>query len=144
MNEFKKILSILLTAAVLGSFTACDDYEDTYLLAYEECEKVAEEYFDALKEGDYDTMAELSFYEEDYSNLHDYSRLNYELDDRLCSSSDSYNGYYISCSYFMNGRSGGCLIYFSYIKAQRRWMINVIESDYGTVTYSLEHDLFGE
>lgn len=143
MNKFRKIVSTVLLLAVTAVVSSCG-YDATYDLACEECEKVAEQYLDALIEGDYDTMEELSFYEEDYDDIHNYQRLTYDLDGSLAQSSDSYNGYYMNCRFEMNGKKASCLIYFSYIKAEKSWMINVIDSESDTVLYGLEKQFFGE
>lgn len=145
MNKLKKIICIALSLVLVLCMTSCTDInEATREAALEDCQEIATQYFEALKDGDYDTCAELSFYEEDYSDLHDYRNLRYELGDSLSNSGDSYNGYYICTSVYINGRQSSILLYFAYCKAEGEWQINAIRSEYNTVTSQLENHLFEE
>lgn len=149
MNKIKKVIASLLICSSVFAVASCSSVEESRKKAMneaeKECEKVAEEYFEAIADGDFDKAAEYSLYPEDYDKLHDYSGLTFNgIKGGLHNSSDSYNGYYATCDLEMNGVQGGGMIYFAYIKSERRWMINTVQSDYGTATYCLESSFYGE
>ncbi|MBO7449102.1 MAG: hypothetical protein J6U54_01925 [Clostridiales bacterium] len=144
MNKMRRFVSAALI--VTSVFLTCSCSAEAvrrrgFDKAGKECDKVASEYFEALSEDDYDKAAELSLFKEDYSDLPDFSELEYLEMDGLVNSSDSYNGYYGSCRFRMNGEEKSCLIYFSYSKAEREWKINAINYESMTATKALE-DLF--
>ncbi len=139
MNRIKRLLSILLLSALLAGLCSCSAIDEglkkTRKAAGEECKKVAEEYFEALAEGDYDKCEELSLYKEDYDSIGDFSTLEYLGSDyELANSSDSYNGYYLSIRYKFQGIEASDLFYFSYQRSERKWKINAVDDKRYTVT----------
>jgi len=142
MNNAKKIALITIMLVLVFSFAACDNYyEKTMELAEEQSTEVAEEYLEALRSGDYDTCRELSLYEEDYSNISDYSRYTFDLGSAgLYPSGTSYNGgYYTVTVHTDRGQYvTQLLLYVAYNRARGEWLVNTVVYELDTFTYLLE------
>ncbi|MCR4688283.1 MAG: hypothetical protein K5745_01910 [Saccharofermentans sp.] len=145
MNNAKKIVLITIMLVLVFSFAACNNYyEKTMELAEEQSREVAEEYLEALRSGDYDTCRELSLYEEDYSNISDYSRYTFRVHEAgLYPSNTSYNGGYypVTVGTDRDQYATEVLLYVAYNRARGEWLVNTVVDESDTFTYSLEQHL---